>query len=102
MAALRSSEVSPAQTADALSGGPIRLAYAGKGRFQLAPLELSALVPIQSTNRVRRRERVERFVTHERAFTTSRSRSSPSRIRVFTVPSGCLSRSAISVWVSPT
>jgi len=35
MAALRSSEVSPAQTADALSGGPIRLAYAGKGLSDL-------------------------------------------------------------------
>ncbi len=35
MAALRSSDVSPAQTADALSGGPIRLAYAGKGLSDL-------------------------------------------------------------------
>jgi len=35
MAALRSSDVSPEQTADALSGGPIRLAYAGKGLSDL-------------------------------------------------------------------
>ncbi len=35
MATMRSSDFSPAQTADVLSGGPIRLAYAGKGLSDL-------------------------------------------------------------------
>jgi len=35
MAALRSSDFSPERTADAFSGGPIRLAYAGKGLSDL-------------------------------------------------------------------
>jgi hypothetical protein len=64
-------------------------------------LELGPLVSVEGAESVRGREGVEGFVIPGLVFTTSRSRSSPSRMRVFTVPSGCLILSAISVWVSP-
>src|SRR5206468_1033094 len=64
-------------------------------------LELDEFLAVERAERVSRRERVEGLVVHVVGLTTSRSRSSASRMRVFTVPSVCLSRSAISVCVSP-
>src|SRR5438128_1355891 len=65
-------------------------------------LERRALAGLEHIQRVGCDLIVERLVAHAaHRFIISRSRSSPSRIRVFTVPSGRLIRSAISVWVSP-
>ena len=65
-------------------------------------LEVDQLLSVQRAERVRRRLRVPGLVVHgRRRPRASRSRSRPVRMRVLTVPSGCVRRSAISVWVSP-
>ena len=64
-------------------------------------LEQDEIVAVERAERVAGDEGIEWLVAHVARPTTSRSRSRPSRIRVLTVPSGCLSRSAISVCVSP-
>ena len=65
-------------------------------------LEDHPVLAVEGAEGVARGQRRVRVVVHQGRFATSRSRSSPRRIRVLTVPSGCLVRAAISDCVSPT
>ena len=65
-------------------------------------LEDQLVLAIEGAERVACGQGRVRVVIHQGRFATSRSRSSPRRMRVLTVPSGCLVRVAISDWVSPT
>ncbi len=64
-------------------------------------LEHHPVLAIEGAQRVTRGQGRVRIVINQGRFATSRSRSSPSRILVLTVPRGCFVRSAISDCVSP-
>src|SRR6185295_7964344 len=86
----------------ALAQGAHRLRIAGLQQG----LETGALLSLEPAQGVRRRQLADLVAIHVAEslspLSAPRSRSSPSRVRVFTVPSGSPSRVAISDWVSPS